>query len=451
MAERVSGRFSDGAFFVALQDARDRTTVAVTIASALGIRERPDRDLERGLKDHLRDREHLLVLDNFEQALNATPLVADLLAGSPRLRVIVTSRAVLHLSGELAYEVPALRVPDTPGLLSLDDVATYDAVALFVERARASDRSFLAGADNLREIVEICRRLDGLPLAIELAAARTRLLTPAAILDRLDRHLPVLAVGATDLPQRQRTLDAAIEWSYDLLLADERSLFERLSVFAGGWTVEAAQAVCDPDRQLGLDTFEGLVSLADKSLVRPMPASGGETRFDMLQVLREFALERLATQPEATVFHRRHAATMMRLAEATEPELRLSQLRSWQHRLRREQENLRIAFRWALDAGETEIGLRTAGAIWDYWHYWAELREGIRWLEDLLALDRSRAPSLPRAKAMRAMAGLLYWQGDADRAFTLYDGSLAIARVLGDDRSRRRHPARQCLGGRCAR
>ena len=433
VAERLATDFADGAFFVALQDARDRPAVAAAIAAAIGIRERPDRDLEQGVKEHLRDRHLLLVLDNFEQAVSAAPLVAELIAGSPRLRVIVTSRAVLHLSGEQTYEVPPLSLPDQRDLPPLAMLGDYEAIALFVERARAVKPAFEINDENAGTIVEICRRLDGLPLAIELAAARIRLLPPAAILDRIANRLPVLVGGASDLPTRQQTLHAAIDWSYDLLEAPEARLFERLAVFAGGWTIEAAEDVCNPGAELGIDTLDGLTSLADKSLIQPMPTDDSEPRFGMLQVIREFAAEKLDVGADETEIRRRHALHVLALAEAAGPELRSSALRTWQHRLRAEQENVRAALRWATDGGDVTVGLRIAGAIWDYWHYWAELREGARWLEALLALPAAAEPTLVRAQALRALAGLLYWQGDGDRAFALYEEALGIIRTLGDD------------------
>ena len=269
VAARLMADFADGAFFVALQDSRDRAGVATAIAVALGVRETPGRDLERGVKEHLQEREMLLVLDNFEQVVSATPLVAELVAGSPRLRVVVTSRAVLHLSGEQTFEVPPLSLPDPEKLPPLAELTGYEAIALFVERARAARPAFALTKGTRSTVVAICRRLDGLPLALELAAARIRLLTPEAILERLERRLPLLVGGATDLPARQQTLRGAVEWSYDLLEPAERRFFERLAVFAGGWTIEAADAICNPRAELGIETFDGLIALADKSLIRP--------------------------------------------------------------------------------------------------------------------------------------------------------------------------------------
>jgi len=432
-AQQMLTDFADGAFFVALEDARDRVAVAAAIAAALGVREKPDRDLEQGAKEFLRERELLLVLDNFEQALSAGPLVAELLSGSPRLRIIVTSRAVLHLSGEQDYEVPPLSLPDPRHLPPLSALTQYEAVALFIERASAVKPGFAVTNENAPAVAEICSRLDGLPLAIELAAARVRLLTPQAILDRLEQRLPVLASGGPDLPARQRTLRSAIDWSHELLGEEERRLFARLAAFAGGWTLEAAEEVCNPGRELRIDTLDGLASLADNSLIHPLQAQDGESRFAMLQVMREFAGEKLDVGPDGNEVRRRHARHVLSLVEAAEPQLVRSDVRRWQLRLRVEQENLREALRWAIEHGEAEIGLRTAGALWRFWHYWAQLREGRRWLEALMALQAAAGHDAARAKGLNGLAGVLYWQGDADRAAALYEETLGIYRQLGSE------------------
>jgi predicted ATPase/class 3 adenylate cyclase len=432
LAARLLPDFADGAFFVGLQDARDRAAAAAAIASALGVRETLDRDLERGVKDFLRERDLLLVLDNFEQVVSAAPLVAELLAGSPRLRIVVTSRAVLHVSGEQEFGVPPLDVPNRHHLPPLGALSQYEAVALFIERARAVRPDFEVTNENAPAVAEICSRLDGLPLAIELAAARIKVLSPEAILDRLERRLPVLADAGQDLPARQRTLWGAIDWSYELLDEAERRLFGRLAVFVGGWTLEAAEEVCNSGAELGIETLDGLASLADKSLIHPV-SGDGESRFAMLQVINEFAEERLDGEPNAGELRRRHAHHFLALAEKAEPELRRSALRRWQYRLRRDEGNLRAALRWAVQGGDVELGLRTAGALWDYWHYWAELREGRDWLESLLALDAAVLAGPARAKALGGLAALVYWQGDPDRAWALYDEAQAIYRQIGDD------------------
>jgi predicted ATPase/class 3 adenylate cyclase len=432
LATRLLPDFVDGAFFVRLEDARDRAAAAAAVASALGVRETLDRDLEQGVKDFLRERELLLVLDNFEQVVSAAPLVAELLAGSARLRIIVTSRAVLHVSGEQEFGVPPLDLPDRHHLPPLAALSQYEAVALFIERARAVRPDFEVTNENAPAVAEICSRLDGLPLAIELAAARIKVLSPEAILDRLERRLPVLARAGQDLPARQRTLWGAIDWSYELLDEAERRLFARLAVFAGGWTLEAAEEVCNPGTELGIETLDGLASLADKSLIHRVPEAG-ESRFDMLQVINEFADERLDGDPDAEELRSRHARHFLALAVEAEPELRRSALRRWQYRLRRDEGNLRAALRWAVEGGDVEVGLRTAGALWDYWHYWAELREGRGWLESLLALRAAALAGPARAKALGGLAAIVYWQGDPDRAWALYEEALAIHRQIGDN------------------
>ena len=434
VAERLAPDFADGAFFVALQDARDRAAVAAAIAAAIGIRERPDRDLEQGVKEHLRDRQLLLVLDNFEQVVSAAPLIAELIAGSPGLRVIVTSRAVLHLSGEQTYEVPPLSLPDQRNLPPVAVLGGFEAIALFLERARAVRPAFEINDENAGTIVEICRRLDW--SAARDRAGRGADQAPSPGRDpRPDREPPAGACRRGERsaePGSTRCARRSIGATTCSRLP-KRRLFERLAVFAGGWTIEAAETVCNPGAELGIDTLDGLTSLADKSLIQSMPIDDSEGRFGMLQVIREFAAEKFDVGADATEVRRRHALHVLALAEAAGPELRSSALRTWQHRLRAEQENVRAVLRWATEGGDVTVGLRIAGAIWDYWHYWAELREGARWLDALLALPAAAELTLVRAQALRALAGLLYWQGDGDRAFALYEEALRIMRTLGDD------------------
>ena len=435
-AQRLYGEFVDGTFFVALEDAHDRPAVATAIASVLRVQEKPNRDIEQGLRDFLATREVLLVLDNFEQAIPAAPLGAELLEAAPGLRLIVTSRALLNLSAEQAFEVPPLGLPDPEDLPSADALSQYDAVALFIERARAVRPDFAVTNENAPAVAEICSRLDGLPLAIELAAARLRLLEPEAILARLRRHLPALGTGARDLPARQRTLQKTVDWSFELLGDPERRLFSRLAAFAGGWTLTGADDVCNPDGELGLDTLDGLAVLADSSLIAAASADQGEPHFTMLQVIREFAEARLDDEPGANEVRRRHALHVVRLAEQAEPQLVGTDLRTWQRRLRRDEENIRTALRWAIDQRETEIGLRVAGSLWQFWHYWMRMREGRQWLESVLGLPQSsesEASAAPRAKALSGLAAIVYWQGEADRAAVLYDEALQIRRAFGDD------------------
>jgi tetratricopeptide (TPR) repeat protein len=264
-----------------------------------------------------------------------------------------------------------------------------------------------------------------------------RVLAVEQVAERLEDSLKLLRGGSQTAEPRHRTLRATLEWSHELLSEPERKLFGRLSVFAGGWTLDAAEEVCSPGRELGIDMLDGLSSLVDKSLVRPVADDGteapAEPRFSLLQVIREFAAEKLDEEPDAEMVRRRHAEWVVRLAETARPELRRNELRRWQHRLRREEENLRTALRWALERGEAEIGLRTASAVWDFWHYWAEVREGIAWLESLIALPAAAAPTDARARGLDALGGLVYWQGKPDRAWDLYEEAVAIRRGLGDD------------------
>jgi predicted ATPase/class 3 adenylate cyclase len=424
--------FDDGVFFVPLEEARDRTSVVSAVALALGVREKPDRDLADGVLQFLRDRELLLILDNFEQVMSAAPLVSDMLAGSRGLRIVVTSREVLHLSAEQAYDVPPLALPDPGALPEPAAISQFEAVALFIERAQAVKPDFKLTAENAKAVAAICARLDGLPLAIELAAARLRLLTPAQVLERLDSRLGILSTGAADLPERQRTLRGAIEWSYELLDIPDRRLFERLAVFAGGWTLEGAEEVCRPSAELGTDLLEGLSSLTDKSLAH-VKEDEAEPRFDMLQVIREFALDKLVAGGDAEAIRRRHAEHVMAIAERAGPELVGFDMRDWNARLRRDGENLRSALRWAIEATELDIGLRTASAIWRYWHYWGVPREGRDWVQAML--DQPGAPPAMenRAKGLSALASLTYWLGDMSRADELYSQALDIYRQLGDE------------------
>lgn len=365
MAAEVLARFKDGAFFVELAPITDPALVVSTIASTLGIVESVERSLVETLGKWLTDRELLLVLDNFEQVATAAPVVTDMLTGASKLRVLVTSRAILHARGEHEFPVEPLRIPDPAHLPPLDSLSSYEAVALFIERAKAAHHDFAVTNDSAPAVAEIAARLDGLPLAIELAAASTRLLTPQAILGRLESALAFLAGGPRDLPARQQTLRGAIEWSYGLLNENEQALFRRLSVFRGGWTLEAADTVCVPGH-LGLDTFESLAGLADQSLLRHQEGEHGEPRFAMLETIREFAAEQLAVAGDVTDFRRLHANYFLSVAEAAEPELTSSA--EVVDRIGHDHDNFRSALGWAIDAGDVELGFRLGYALWRFWH-----------------------------------------------------------------------------------
>jgi predicted ATPase/class 3 adenylate cyclase len=423
--------YPDGVFFVDLAPIVDPGLVGSTIAVALGVHEVASRKIQDALEDALRDREMLLVLDNFEQLLPASPLVAELLGAAPRLRILVTSRAALHVSGEQELLVPPLRRPGPRDVHPVERLQEYEAVALFTQRAAGVDPDFAITEENAPALAEICARLDGLPLAIELAASRIRLLSPKAMLDRLQHRLALLTGGARDLPARQRTLREAIGWSYDLLDPTEQTLFARLSVFAGGWTLEAAHAVANPERELGRETVDLLDALVDQSLVRR--ESGGDLRFGMLETIQEFGLEALEKAGEAGESRRRHARYYVELAEAAEPELTLRD-RDWLDRLGQEQDNLRAALRWSIDRGEAEPGMRIAGAVWRFWELRGHLAEGLRWTEELLSLPTAGARTPARAKALGAAGSLAYWMRDTEAVLGPYEESLAISRALGDPR-----------------
>jgi predicted ATPase len=326
MAADLIDDFADGAFFVPLAPISDPVLVAATIAQTLGVREAGGRSLLESLKDYLRDKQTLLLLDNFEQVISAAPLVAELLAGCPLLKILATSREVLRLSGEHEFPVPSLAVPDLQYLPAIAPLAQYAAVALFIQRALAVKPDFAVHNENAPAVAEICVRLDGLPLAIELAAARIKLLPPKALLARLGSRLELLRGGPRDLPARHQTLRRAIAWSHDLLDAGEKALFRRLAVFVDGCTLEAAEAVCnaagDPStgsgRALELNVLDGMASLVDKSLLRQEEGVDGEPRLQMLQTIREYGLECLTASGETEATQRAHAGYYLLEAEGAE-------------------------------------------------------------------------------------------------------------------------------------
>ena len=385
------------------------------IAAPLGVFEAADRPLEEGIKEYLREKKVLLVLDNFEQVLEGAQLVAQLLSACPGLKVLATSRIPLGLYGEKEYLVPPLSLPDPERLPSLERLTRYEAVRLFIERAQDARPDFSVTNDNAATVAEICARLDGLPLAIELAAARVKVLSPQKMLDRLSDRLKLLAKGARDLPERQRTLRASMEWSHALLEEGEKILFARLSVFAGGRTLEGIEAVCDAEGTLPIDVLDGVESLVDKSLLREEEGPGGEPRFVMLETVHEYTREKLEESGEAAELRRRHAEYFLALAEEAEPELKGPRQYEWVERLEAEHDNMRAAFSWLLEVGDIELGLRLAGALRRFWHVRGYFDEGRKRLEQALAKD-GRASVSARAKALDAVGGLAHDQGDIDRA-----------------------------------
>ena len=426
--------FEDGVFFVALSDVNDTALVPTTIAGALGLRESGDVSLEDLLKEYVGHRKLLLVLDNFEQVLEAAPLVGELLSAAPRLKVLATSRIPLGLYGEHDYAVPPLSVPDPKHLPNLGALSQYEAVRLFIERAGAAKAGFEITSENAPAVAEICARLDGLPLAIELAAARIKLLPPKVLLTRLANRLKLLTGGAKDLPARQRTLRGAIEWSHDLLEEGEKILFARLSVFSGGRTLEAIETICDAEGDLPVDALEGVSSLLDKSLLLREETSEEESRFVMLETIHEYAREKLHESGEAAGVSRLHAEYFLAFAEEAEPELEGQDQASWMDRLEADLDNFRVALSWLLEVGQAESALRIGAALWRIWRIRGHLSEGRRWLSEGLS-GGDAAPVGVRARAMLVLGDLDVTQGDYPQGEEKLEAGLALCREVGDRRA----------------
>jgi predicted ATPase len=430
-AAHVAGNFADGIVFVPLSDLREPELLVPAVAQAVGIMQSTNRPLISSLVEALRGRQLLLVLDNFERLIKAAQVVATLRATCPGVKFLVMSQVVLRLSAEYEYSVPPLAVPDSQLLADVATLMTYSAVALFVERARAVEPEFRLTQANALAVVTICGRLDGLPLAIELAAARTQLLSPQQLLAQLGRRLALLTGGARDVPPRQRTLRATFDWTHDLLEGGEPVLFRRLAVFVGGGTLEAIEAVCNIDSVLPWSVLDGVAALVDKSLVRRLGHAESEPRFGMLETIREYALERLAENREAETICQRHAGHYLALAEAAAAQLAGRQQPQWLARLDSEHDNLRAALRWALGRGEAETALRLAGALWRFWYLRGHVDEGRRWLE--AALERRSGTAMPvLAEALNGASALATLQGDYERASVLLEASLPLVRQLGD-------------------
>ncbi|GAC1347255.1 MAG: LuxR family transcriptional regulator [Ktedonobacteraceae bacterium] len=433
VAAELGDLFSDGVYFVNLAPISDPALVVPTIAQALDLKETGDQPLLDILKMSLRDKQLLLLLDNFEQVISAAPQVTDLLAACPNLKVMVTSRAVLHVQGEQEFAVPPLAMPDPKHLPDLVALSQYEAVALFLARAQAVKPEFQVTNASAPAIAEICVRLDGLPLAIELAAARIKVLPPQALLARLGQRLALLTGGARDAPARQQTLRNTIKWSYDLLNADEQRLFRRLSVFVGGCTLEAGEALCIALDGGAEQVLEGVASLLDKSLLQQTEHEGGEPRFTLLETVREYGLECLHESGEAEVSQRAHALHYLAYAEEAEPHLKGAQQVWWWRRLEQEQENLRAALVWLIGQEEGELALRLSGALWWFWNIRGSWSEGWRWLEAVLQLPQAQGRTTRRAKALSG-AGMVTSLIGHSASRALLEESVAISRELGDKR-----------------
>lgn len=423
--------FSGGAHFVPLSSLRDPGLMVSAIVQALGIREAggqsPIEILKKDL--HSAHRPMLLVLDNFEHLMQAAPTVAELLATGPNLKIMVTSRAALHVYGEHEFPVPPLALPDARSLPSVEVLSRCPAVALFVQRAVAAKPDFELNRENAGVVSEICARLDGLPLAIELAAARVKVLSPSSMLTRLASRLQLLTGGARDLPQRQQTLRAAIDWSYDLLSPAEQKLFRRLSVFVGGCTLEAVEAVCDTRGDLDLDLLDGMASMVDKSLAQQVAQAKGESRFVMLETIREYALDKLDASGEKAQTKRAHAAYCLVLAEEEATEQSGTE---WLQRFSSEHDNFRAGLEWLTETGDAEWGLRLGTALFRFWESREYLAEGRDRLGRLLKLAGAAAPTKARTRALFSAGVLAGEQGDYASADKLIGESQAIAHQLGD-------------------
>ena len=425
--------FPSGVFFVPLATVRDPALVVSAAAQALALRERPGEDLLETLGAYLEDKQMLLLLDNLEQVLPAAGALAELLRRSPGSKLVATSRSPLRISAEREFPVPPLALPDLRR--PSEELAQSESVALFLERARAVKPELRLDGDTLPAVASICVRLDGLPLAIELAAARVRILSPSGLLERLEKCLPLLTGGARDQEERQRTLRAAIDWSYDLLSEAEQRLFATMAVFSGGWTLEAAAAVSAAARGPATDPLEGLESLVEKSLVRHEQGHRGEPRFSMLGTIREYALERLDERADAGALRSAHAEHFLGLAETAAAELYGPEQVEWLDVLEAEHDNFRAALNWSLaDGGGAALGLRLAAALGRFWYVRAHVVEGAAWLERALAAE-PHAPPAERAKALHHLGVLCDERGDLERAALVLEESLALGRVAGDRRA----------------
>jgi predicted ATPase/serine/threonine protein kinase len=434
VAAEAAAEFPGGVCFVPLSAVSDPDLIHSTIGQALGIRETASQSPQESLKEFVSglDRPMLLLLDNFEHLVSAAPVITQLLTIGPKLKVAVTSQAPLHVYGEHEFPVPPLALPDLKSLPPLEVLSRLPAVALFVERAQAIKREFALTRENAPAVAAICARLDGLPLAIELAAARIKLLSPSAMLARLESRLNLLTGGARDLPTRQQTLRSTVDWSYGLLNAAEQTLFRRLSVFNGGCTLEGAEAVCDTKSDLGLDILDGMASMVDKSLAQQVEQVDAETRFFMLSTIREYALERLAESNDESATRRAHAAYYLVLAEEGAEDVVAHP--EWLDRFEVEHDNFRTALDYLIRTGDAEWGLRLGAALFRFWETREHLTEGRDAIARLLALEGTAARPKLRARLLFAAAVLAGEQGDYSSARQLFEESLETCLDLNDNR-----------------
>ena len=434
-AEEMAGHFSGGVYFVALAPVNDPSLIPSAINQALGARETKGQTPDQVLKEYLKDvapAPVLLLLDNFEHLAAGATTVADLLTNVPGVKALVTSRAALRIYGEHEIPVPPLGLPDSKSAITAKAMTEYPAVSLFIQRATALKPDFEVNEESMRTVAQICARLDGLPLAIELAAARVKLLSPSAMLARLETCLPLLTGGARDLPARHQTLRAAMDWGYQLLTVEEQKLFRRLSVFVGGCTLEAVEAVCNAKEDLGLDPLDGMASMVDKSLVQRVEQAQGEPRFIILRTLREYGMEQLTASKEDAITRRAHAAYCLVLAEEGGSDGAGAERTEWLNHVELEQDNFRAALEWLTHTGDAKWGLRLGAVLFRYWEMREHLTEGRDWLARLLKVKAAAARTKERARVLFAAGVLAGEQGDYGPARKLLTESLEIARELDD-------------------
>lgn len=429
VATQVTSDFRDGIYFVDLAPVRQPGRLAVTIATSIGIESATEKSAHSLLTKFAQERHMLLLVDNFEHLLETAPLLTELLSAAPRLKFLVTSREALGAYGETDYPVPPLSLPNIDRLDGNGNGQENESVQLFAQRATSARPQFRISSENIRSISEICVRLDGLPLAIELAAARVKHLSPSDLLSHLQHTFGALKTGPVGVPDRQRTLEATIRWSYDLLDEDEQMLFAYFSVFSDGFTLGAAEHVAGDRIQIGVE--DGVESLVNKNMLVHDP---DDHRFSMLDTIHEFAKGRLARSAEEEASMSRHAEYFVRLAERAEPQLRGPEQEYWYSRLDADYENIRSALAWSLAGRDRALGLRIVGALADYWYYQGPIMDGLHWIE--LALEHLSEASPPLGAKVRDCAGsLLIRHGEVDRGSSLLWEALDISRELGDQRN----------------
>lgn len=431
VTQTIKSSFPAGVLFVELAPISDASLIRAHLTHVLGTH-KLDHAIDQASSTSLTGRKALLVLDNFEQVAAAAPVVSELFTIAPNITVLVTSRVALHLYGEYELVVKPLPLPDLEYPLPVGQLITSDAVQLFIQRARAAQATFEITEANLRTVVEICQRVDGLPLAIELAAARSKIFSLTALLKRLDHRLALLTCGPSNRPERQRTLRNAIVWSYALLSEAEQRMFARLSVFVGGGRQEAIMDICVNDGESVVQVLDVLTSLIDKSLLSSVADADGEPRFLMLETIREFAWEQLEVRGEIALLHMRHAQYYSDLTQAAKQGLQGADQIFWLHRLEQESNNLRAMLDWTIEQQSGELALKQCLALWRFWYFYGYSKEGLSWLERALALDPP-VSTKERARALQEVATLTFQLGNYERAMQLGQDSLNLYRTLEDE------------------